>query len=201
MNIRPITRGPGSHYRERITLSLLTHGPSPLTVAGRIDCIIPPLPRGGTEVKAALNIGWIARTVLSVAFVAVLGIGAFAYWEYSSRVRSTDNAYVNAELVQISSLVAGPVMAVYMQKNQYVRKGERLFDVDPKPFLVAPSKARAQLALARQGTQQDFAEARALDGPRQPRAGRRVDANFKETELPGLRPEHVRRRRGRSSRT
>ena len=113
--------------------------------------------------KAAFSMGSIARTLLFAVFAAALAMAAFAYWEHSRHVRSTDNAYINAEVIQISSLVAGPVVAVYVHENQYVRKGDRLFDVDPKPFIVAVTKARAQVGLARQGTRQDLAEVLALD--------------------------------------
>jgi len=109
-------------------------------------------PRGATLVKAL---------VAGVGVVAAC-VAAFAYWQHSSRFRSTEDAYINAEVVQISSLVSGRVVAVHVRDNQRVRKGDALFDVDPEPFRVAVARAKAQLALARQGTHQDVAEVDAL---------------------------------------
>ncbi len=108
--------------------------------------------RGATIVKALL---------VGVGIVGA-GVASFAYWQHSSRFRSTEDAYINAEVVQVSSLVTGRVVAVHVRDNQRVRKGDALFDVDPEPFRVAVARAKAQLALARQGTHQDVAEVDAL---------------------------------------
>lgn len=110
-----------------------------------------------------LDLGSVAKALIMSVFTVAIGAAAFLYWQHSSRFRSTDNAYVNAELVQVSSLVSGRVVAVHVKENQFVHQGDSLFDVDPKPFRVAVDKARAQMDLASQGTQQDFAEVRALE--------------------------------------
>jgi membrane fusion protein (multidrug efflux system) len=101
--------------------------------------------------------------IFFLLLLAALGAGGYVYWERSTHVRSTDNAYVNAEVAQISGLVAGRVIAMHVKDNQFVKKGEPLFDVDPAPYRVAVEKARAQVALARQGSTQDSAEVRALE--------------------------------------
>ncbi|OGA02472.1 MAG: hypothetical protein A3H35_05455 [Betaproteobacteria bacterium RIFCSPLOWO2_02_FULL_62_17] len=101
--------------------------------------------------------------IFFLLLLAALGAGGYFYWERSTHVRSTDNAYVNAEVAQISGLVAGRVIAMHVKDNQFVKKGDALFDVDPAPYRVAVEKARAQVALARQGSTQDSAEVRALE--------------------------------------
>ncbi len=101
--------------------------------------------------------------IFFLLLLAALGAGAYVYWERSTHVRSTDNAYVNAEVAQISGLVAGRVITMHVKDNQFVKKGDPLFDVDPAPYRVAVNKARAQVALARQGSAQDGAEVRALE--------------------------------------
>ena len=107
--------------------------------------------------------GAAARGLLVVLLLAAAGVAGYGYWEHSGRLRSTENAYVNAEVVQVASLVAGRVIAVPVVENQYVRQGEALFDVDPAPFKVAVARARAEVDLARRGTVQDTAEVRALE--------------------------------------
>ena len=101
--------------------------------------------------------------IFFLLLLAALGAGGYFYWERSTHVRSTDNAYVNAEVAQISGLVAGRVIAMHVKDNQFVKKGDALFDVDPAPYRVAVEKARAQVALARQGSTQDSAEVRAQE--------------------------------------
>lgn len=95
--------------------------------------------------------------------MAALGGAGYVYWERSTHIRSTDNAYVNAEVAQISAQVTGRIVALHVRDNQFVKKGDPLFDVDPAPYRVNVDKARAQVALARQGSTQDGAEVRALE--------------------------------------
>ncbi|MGA7749080.1 MAG: HlyD family secretion protein [Gallionella sp.] len=93
---------------------------------------------------------------ITLALIALLA--GFAFMHYSELSRSTENAYINADVVNVASQVAGRVTAVYVKDNQLVRKGDPLFDIDPEPFTIALSRAQADLALARQTARQDNAE-------------------------------------------
>ena len=57
---------------------------------------------------------------------AALGGAGYVYWERSTHVRVTDNAYVNAEVAQISGLVGGRVIAMHVKDNQFVKKGDQI---------------------------------------------------------------------------
>ena len=96
------------------------------------------------------------KIALALALLALLGGTAYAY--YSSFSRSTENAYINADVVNVAAQVNGRVIAVYIKDNQHVRKGDALFDIDPEPFAIALERAKADLALARQSARQDNAE-------------------------------------------
>jgi len=101
----------------------------------------------------------IANKKLIIAGVLLAALlGGFAYMHFSGLSRSTENAYINADVVNVASLVAGRVIAVHVKDNQHVRKGDALFDIDPEPFAIALSRAQADLALARQTARQDNAE-------------------------------------------
>jgi len=94
-----------------------------------------------------------------VAVVTAIGVGGvLAFWWLTRGEVSTDNAYVNADVAQIAALVSGPVNAVHVRDNQFVHKGEPLFEIDPQPFQVAVDKAQANLAQAEQGALQDSAD-------------------------------------------
>src|SRR5436305_6156973 len=98
-------------------------------------------------------IRWIA-----FALVAAIAAGAgFYFWRQSQLYATTDNAYVNANTVEISAQVTGPVTKLYVRDNQSVRSEDPLFDIDPRPFEVALAKAQAQLDLARQSVSQEAA--------------------------------------------
>jgi len=95
---------------------------------------------------------------LAIAAVLASAAGGYAWYREAQHVRATDNAYVNADIAQISALVTGPVARVLARDNQEVRKGEVLFEIDPRPFEVALAKARAKLAQAEQSARQDGAD-------------------------------------------
>jgi membrane fusion protein, multidrug efflux system len=88
------------------------------------------------------------------AIVLVVAVaGAYAWYRESLDSRDTNNAYVNADIGQVS----GQVEHVDVRDNQRVHKGDLLFDIDRRPFEVALGKADAKLALARQTARQDNA--------------------------------------------
>jgi len=103
------------------------------------------------------------KIAVMLALVALGSILGFTY--LYGRSRSTENAYINADVVSVAAQVSGRVIAVHIKDNQHVHKGDALFDIDPEPFAIALERAKADLALARQSARQDNAEvaaARAL---------------------------------------
>ncbi|ADE11545.1 HlyD family secretion protein [Sideroxydans lithotrophicus] len=96
------------------------------------------------------------KIIIGLLLIALPGILAFTY--YYGRSRSTENAYINADVVNVAAQVSGRVVAVHIKDNQHVHKGDALFDIDPQPFTIALERAQADLAQARQNARQDNAE-------------------------------------------
>jgi membrane fusion protein (multidrug efflux system) len=107
------------------------------------------------------RVSGLVKKALAAVLLAAFATGGAAYWEHSNHFRATDDSYINADVVQVASLVPGQVVSVHVHENQLVHKGDPLFDVDPQPFQVAIDKAQAQLALAQQGKRQDTADVQA----------------------------------------
>jgi membrane fusion protein (multidrug efflux system) len=83
------------------------------------------------------------------ASVAVIGGGYYAYdILVASKHAVTDNAYVGADLAQVTPLVGGPVKAVYVQDTQQVRRGDVLVRLDDTDARIAVARAEANLATA-----------------------------------------------------
>ncbi len=82
-----------------------------------------------------------------VPALALLGIGAI--YMLGGRYVETDNAYVKADKVPISTEVLGRVAKVFVEENQQVRAGQPLFELDQESFRVAVAKAEAELAKVR----------------------------------------------------
>ncbi len=70
------------------------------------------------------------------------------YWAYGLFYVSTDDAYVNANVVHIAPRVTGQATKVYVSNNQYVKQGQRLFDLNPDLFSAAVMQAQANLAMS-----------------------------------------------------
>jgi membrane fusion protein (multidrug efflux system) len=95
---------------------------------------------------------WIGRTrralFLTGGPVLVL-MGTLFFYLTGGRYVSTDDAYVQAARVQVSTDVSGRIAEIEVRDNQHVRKGDVLFKLDQRRFLIAVADARAQLAGAR----------------------------------------------------
>lgn len=82
------------------------------------------------------------------AGVAVLGAGYYAYDALvASRHVVTDNAYVGANIAQVTPIVGGPVRQVLVDDTQRVKRGEVLVRLDDTDAKLAVANAEAQLAL------------------------------------------------------
>jgi membrane fusion protein (multidrug efflux system) len=74
------------------------------------------------------------------------GLIAGAYWYVTGgQVMSTDDAYVQAETVGVSTDVSGIVQAVEVTDNQRVDPGQVLYRLDPRQFQIALDNAEANL--------------------------------------------------------
>jgi len=78
----------------------------------------------------------------SVVVAAVLAAGVLR--QYEDRP-TTDDAYVEADVVGVVAQVAGPIVNLAVADNQPVQAGELLFEIDPRPFRIAVEQARAEL--------------------------------------------------------
>ncbi|MFL6617511.1 MAG: HlyD family secretion protein, partial [Povalibacter sp.] len=94
-----------------------------------------------------------------IALLIVAAIVSFAvhYWRESQLFVTTDNAYVNANTIEMAAQVSGPITAIHVRDQQVVKAGDLLFEIDPKPFELAVEAASAQLEIARQSTSQESA--------------------------------------------
>jgi multidrug resistance efflux pump len=72
-----------------------------------------------------------AWVILIVLLIAAL----IAYYVASDmHTPFTTEAYVQAYVIQVAPRVEGQVVRVHVQENQEVKKGDLLFEIDPRPF-------------------------------------------------------------------
>jgi len=89
------------------------------------------------------------RWPLLIGGPLLLAIGILIFWLNGGRYVSTDDAYVQAPRVDISTNVPGRVVEVDVHENERVVVGQQLFRLDPRVFDTAAAEAAAQLAAAR----------------------------------------------------
>lgn len=91
------------------------------------------------------------KHILAGIGVIVIAIGLISgYYYYSKIYPHTDNAYVNANLINISPKVGGYIRQIYVKDNQYVKKGDLLIELDPKDYTIMLTKAQQDQLLAQQ---------------------------------------------------
>jgi membrane fusion protein (multidrug efflux system) len=91
---------------------------------------------------------WLRAFLLIAVPCAAVAV-ALLYWLWGGRYITTENAYVKADIAQISSEVAGRVLEVHVHDHASIKAGEVLVTLDQEPFRVALAKAEAELDASR----------------------------------------------------
>jgi membrane fusion protein, multidrug efflux system len=89
------------------------------------------------------------RIALLVGVPVLFVLVGIAIWLQGGQAVGTENAYVKADIAQISAEVSGRVTAVRVRDHAHVRAGDVLVELDPEPFDIALAKAEAELDSAR----------------------------------------------------
>jgi membrane fusion protein (multidrug efflux system) len=86
--------------------------------------------------------------LLALSLVAG-GIYGYRYWEWSQVHETTDNAFIDGHILQVSTRVNGHVARVLVDDNQFVTAGDVLVELDPADFKAALDEATSKVAAAR----------------------------------------------------
>ena len=92
--------------------------------------------------------------------IAVVAVGGGGFWLHGGRWVSTDNAYVRARKLMVTTDVSGIVASVEVREGEQVKPGQILFRLDPTQFDIALRVAQAnleQIRITLQAAQQDYA--------------------------------------------
>jgi membrane fusion protein (multidrug efflux system) len=90
---------------------------------------------------------WLRRALFLFLPLALIA-GAYAYVT-GGQVMSTDDAYVEADKVGVSTDVSGMVEQVAVTENQHVEAGQVLYRLDDLQFRFALERAEAQVGMVR----------------------------------------------------
>src|SRR5882672_10222220 len=104
-----------------------------------------PAPAAASSVTSKKSL----RRPLMFALLPVALIVGGYFYVTGGAVMSTDNAYVQADMVGLSTDVSGIVREVSVHDNQKVAKGDVLFKLDDLQFRLALDRAEAQIGNTR----------------------------------------------------
>ncbi len=70
----------------------------------------------------------------------------FVAWEVATYyIAYTDDAYVRSDLIGVAPEVTGPIISLYVVDNQAIKKGDKIYKIDPTPFQLEVNTKQAQI--------------------------------------------------------
>ncbi len=105
--------------------------------------------------KAGRRSGLI-RIVFLIAIVIGIVVATYYYFTGADLI-STDDAFTDGRVITIAPRVSGDVVALAVNDNQFVHKGDLLLQIDPRDYQAARDQAAGQLEVAQ--AQLAFAQA------------------------------------------
>lgn len=134
------------------------HSPNSETNTSRL-----PQPDDEVEVKSPLAAPRPrSRAKASIAFVVIallIGAATAAYYgRFVAPFESTDNAFIEGNVIPMASQVPGRVAELLVKDNQAVKQGDVLLKIDPRDYEASLAQARADLAASRSRVEQAKAQ-------------------------------------------
>ena len=80
---------------------------------------------------------------LVIPIIIVIALLAGVYFYHESFYESTDDAYVEADIIQVTPKVSGHIIESYIQDNMEVQKGDLVAKIDDEMYLEKYNKAKA----------------------------------------------------------
>lgn len=89
------------------------------------------------------SIRFVGRT-LSIGILVYTVVIALVVLRKTNAEPRTDDAEVFANFIGMAPQVDGPIVKLHIQDNQFVRKGELLTEIDPRPYAYALERAKSE---------------------------------------------------------
>jgi len=109
-------------------------------------------PTGLAENPAALHPRKaVIGAVIGWSFVILAILAAVITYVYESRNPRCNNGVLMADMIGIAPRVSGPIKELPVKDDQFVHRGDLLFEINPAPYQIAVQSAKANLAMAEGG--------------------------------------------------
>lgn len=87
-----------------------------------------------------------AAKLIGIGLVVIAAVAGGLYYLHSRHYESTDNAFIEGDVIQVSPRVAGQMVRVYVQDNQHVNGGDLIAEIDARDYQARAAEATAHLA-------------------------------------------------------
>ena len=99
----------------------------------------PPAPADPPASRVASRVRRLAAVIGTILVL-------FVAWEVLTYyVAYTDDAYVRSDLIGVAPEVTGPIIGLYVVDNQQIKKGDKIYKIDPVPFQLEVNQRQAQI--------------------------------------------------------
>jgi len=82
------------------------------------------------------------KLLIPLIIVSAILIGGFIF--YSSQFESTDDAYIEADIIQVTPKVSGHIIHSYIEDNMEIKKGDLVAKIDDAVYLEKYREAKAK---------------------------------------------------------
>jgi membrane fusion protein (multidrug efflux system) len=89
-----------------------------------------------------------AFIITAIIIAVVLVVGGIILWLILRQFVSTNDAYIDGHVTQVSPQISALTLALHIDDNQLVHKGDLLIELDPTDYQVALEQAQAQVISA-----------------------------------------------------
>lgn len=97
---------------------------------------------------ASKRVASIVGAVIAIAIIAGAAVLAYQSYENARANPLSDDATLRADIVHIAPSVAGRIVALHVEENDFVRKGDLLLEIDDTAYRLALKQTQADLAMA-----------------------------------------------------
>src|ERR1039457_4193689 len=87
-----------------------------------------------------------AAKLIGIGLGVIAAVAGGLYYLHSRNYESTDNAFIEGDVIQVSPRVAGQMVRVYVQDNQHVNGGDLIAEIDARDYAARAAEASARLA-------------------------------------------------------
>jgi membrane fusion protein (multidrug efflux system) len=130
----------------------------------RAEAAQQSVPAASIETKARRGRGRRIRRLILLVLLPLLMIAAGTTWyAFTGRYVTTENAYVKAHVIAISTDIDGRVVEVFVRNDKRVKAGDLLFRLDPDPHWLHLQIADAKIESVRNAIDGMRAEYRQIE--------------------------------------